>query len=356
MFLNSNIDMLRIEYQITDPDLMILFEMTLAAGRLTSAVTGGALALTTVVMMLFYIKHHIDTHKSELGILKAMGYSGLKIAINFWVFGLSVLAGAGAGFGGAFALMPAFYREMRTGTPLPDTPLHFNPILVVGLVILPAVAFALLGVLYSYFKLKRPALELIKGKSKAVFRKSKPFTKVDRNIPFLHELKRSTVRSRFSLVFFIWLASFTFATCVVMSFSIADVGAGEMMAAVMAIIGIVLAVTILFISVTTVIKGNSKTIAMLQVFGYSERECAKAMLSGYRPIALVGFAIGTAYQHGLMLMMIHLFFDEVAPDYSFNVQAFVIAFVSFSLLYEIFMMVYSKKIKRIPLKQVMQED
>jgi predicted lysophospholipase L1 biosynthesis ABC-type transport system permease subunit len=133
----------------------------------------------------------------------------------------------------------------------------------------------------------------------------------------------------------------------------------DMMAVLMAGIGVVLAVTTLFIAVTTVMKGNSKTIAMLRVFGYSDRECAGAILSGYRPITYVGFALGSAYQHGLMTMMLSMFFDSELleiPDYSFNWQACIFSFISFVVLYEIFMRVYSEKMKRIPLKEVMLEE
>jgi len=256
MFLNSNIDMARIEDQITDPEAMLLFEITLSSGWVTSAITGGVLALTTVVMLLFYVKHYIDTHKAELGILKALGYSNWKIAGSFWMFGLSVLSGAAAGFATAFALMPAFYREMRSGGDLPDTPLRFNPELVIYLVVLPALSFSVLSVLYSYFKLKLPALALIKGTSTVKNKKVKVNSKQGKDVPFLRELKYSTLRSRFSLVFFIWLAAFTFAACVVMSFSISEFGTGDLMAVLMAGIGIVIAVTALLIAITTVIKGN----------------------------------------------------------------------------------------------------
>ena len=127
----------------------------------------------------------------------------------------------------------------------------------------------------------------------------------------------------------------------------------------MAGIGILLAITTLFLVVTTVINSNSKTIAMMRVFGYSDKECTGAILSGYRPLTYVGFALGSAYQHGLMIMMMSLFFDNDVlgmPDYSFDVQACIIAFISFVVLYEIFMRVYSERIKRIPLKEVMMEE
>lgn len=359
LFLNSNIDLTRIKDQITGPETMILYDLTVSSGNMTSAVTGGALGLTTVVMLLFYVKHYIDTHKPELGILKALGYSNLKIAKGFWVFGLSVFTGTAIGFGGAFAFMPAFYKEQRNDGFLPEISVHFNPVLLLYLIVLPTLAFSVLAILYSYRKLKRPALELIRRSGKTKIRKIKPGVKQKTDSSFLRDLKQSTLRSRFSLVFFIWFASFCYASTVVMSFSIGEVGGSDMMAVMMAGIGVVLAVTTLFLAVTTVIKGNAKTIAMLRVFGYSSREVGGAILSGYRPITYVGFALGTAYQHGLMKLMMSLFFDNSVldlPEYSFNIRAALISLISFVALYELFMFVYAKRIKHISLKEVMLEE
>ena len=141
LFMNSNIDLARIKNQITDPETMLMYDLTVSSGNMTSAVTGCALGLTTAIMLLFYIKHYIDTHKSELGILKALGYSNWKIARSFWVFGLSVFVGTALGFASAFAFMPAFYREQRNDGVLPEITVHFNPILVLYLVIVPTIAF-----------------------------------------------------------------------------------------------------------------------------------------------------------------------------------------------------------------------
>jgi predicted lysophospholipase L1 biosynthesis ABC-type transport system permease subunit len=282
----------------------------------------------------------------------------MKIAKEFWVFGLSVLTGTAIGFCLAFAFMPMFYEQQKKGVPL-DVAIHFNPSLILFLSLLPAVLFALMAVLYSYRKLKRPALELIRGKSKIKIRKTKPVSHDKHDHPFLRELKRSILKSRFSLVFFIWLSSFCYAATIIMSFSISEVGGNDMMAVMMAGIGIVLAVTTLFLAVTTVIKGNAKTIAMLRVFGYSERECSGAILNGYRPISYIGFALGTLYQHGLMELMMSVFYNNsefALPEYDFNTRAFFIALVSFVIMYELFMIVYSKKIRQIPLKEVMMEE
>jgi predicted lysophospholipase L1 biosynthesis ABC-type transport system permease subunit len=361
LFLNYNMDLARIKDEITNPALMAVYDVMVSSGSMVCAVTGGVLGLTTIIMLLFYVKHYIDTHKPELGILKALGYSSLKIAMNFWVFGLSVLAGTAIGFGLAFAFMPMFYEQQKNGVPL-DVTIHFNLSLLLYLVIFPALLFSLMSIIYSYHKLKRPALELIREKGKIKIRKSKHSVKNENNkkdLPFLKELRRNILKSRFSLVFFIWLSSFCYAATIIMSFSISEVGGNDMMAIMMAGIGIVLAVTTLFLAVTTVINGNTKTIAMLRVFGYSERECAGAILNGYRSVSYIGFALGTLYQHGLMKLMMSVFYENSdfgLPEYNFNVRAFFIALVTFVVMYELFMFIYAKRIKKIPLKEVMLEE
>jgi len=337
---------------------LTLYHAQLTSGNVTCAVTGGALALTTLVMLVFYIKRYIDAHKPELGILKALGYGNWKIAKNFWVFGFSVFAGTSIGFGGAFIMMPAFYREMRSGGILPDAALHFNPELVLFLVILPASVFAVISVIYGYLKLNRPVLELIRDADKIRVRRHRRKDKERANLPFLKDLKQNTLRSRFSLVFFIAFASFCYSSCVQMSMSMYDM-ASAMMAVMMAGIGILLAITALFIAASTVIKGNAKTIVMLRVFGYSDAECSRAVLDGYRPTAYVGFVLGTGYQYGLLRVMTALFYAESAfdiPEYNFNTQGFFITLVSFVAVYEIFMRFFSAKIKRVSLKEVMLEE
>lgn len=356
LFMNYNTDIVGIKASITSEGAMAFYDAQVLTGKVTSVVSGGCLLLTSVIMLFFYIKHYIDVHREELGILKAIGYSNLKIAKGFWVFGFSVFIGTTIGFCSSFAMMPTFYRVMNEDSILPPVPLHFNAVLALFLIILPTVAFGLLSVLYSYRKLKHPVLELLKGKSETVGKIKKLKQKRNSEMPFLQELKRSTVRSRFTLVFFIAFASFCYSDMMQMSFSMDDL-ASPMFAAIMIIIGIVLACTTLFLAVTTVIKANTKTISMMKVFGYSLRECCDAILNGYRPAAYIGFAIGTIYQYSLLKIMVSIFSQnmEFAPEYSFDVKAFIIVLISFALIYEAIMFSYAGRIKKITIKEVMME-
>lgn len=98
----------------------------------------------------FYIKHYIDTHKKELGILKALGYSPLRIAKSFYVFGNSIFIGTITGFCGAFLIMPTFYNVQNKDKILPEITVQFHPVLLVYMVAAPTAAFSLLAVFMPF--------------------------------------------------------------------------------------------------------------------------------------------------------------------------------------------------------------
>lgn len=354
LFLNFNIDIARVKELITSEATMAFYDAQVLMGKVTSAVSGGCLLLTSVIMLFFYIKHYIDVHKKELGILKALGYSNLKIAKGFWIFGFSVFIGTALGFCSSFALMPTFYKVMNEDVILPEIPLHFNVVLALYLIVLPTAAFALLAVIYSYHKLKCPVLELLKGKSDSVYKKKKHKKQQHTEMTFLQELRQSTVKSRSSLIFFIAFASFCYSDMMQMSFSMKEL-ASPMFAVILIAIGLILACTTLLLAITTVINANTKTISMMRIFGYSLRECSDAILNGYRPIAYIGFAIGTIYQYVLLKFMLSIFSqtEENIPEYNFDIKAFIVVLISFALIYEAIMYCYSAKIKKISIKEIM---
>lgn len=350
LFLNYYIDLTDIEAQITMDIAKIFYEAQCNTAKMVSVVSGGCLLLTTVVLLCFYIGHYVDTHKKQLGILKALGYSRLSIAKGFAVFGLSVFAGTAAGYLCAHLLMPRFYEVQNAEGYFPTIDVTFHPGLFMELVGLPTIFFALLAVLYSYRRLRVSALSLIRETVNVKVVRAKKET----DMPFLTELQKSSVRQRKSLIFFITFAVFCFSSMMQMSFSMDELSS-VMMAVMIMSIGIVLACVILFIATTSVIKANGKTITMMKVFGYEAKECAKAVLGGYRIWSYIGFAAGTVYQYALLKIAVEVIFAGVegVPDYQFDVPAMVVTLVVFLLLYEGVMLVYTKKMEKLSVKEIM---
>ena len=111
----------------------------------------------------------------------------------------------------------------------------------------------------------------------------------------------------------------------------------------------------MFIATTSVINANSKTITMMKVFGYSSRECAKAVLNGYRLWAYLGFVLGTIYQYALLKIMVSVVFKDVenVPDYQFDFPVMLITLAAFLILYEAIMFAYTKRMKKLSVKEIM---
>lgn len=356
MFLNFYLDLIPIKDVLTTPQEIMFYEAQLATAKVVVAVSAGCLLITSVVMLLFYIKHFIDFHKKELGILKALGYSNWKLAKKFWIFGGNVLLGCLLGYGLAFLLMPSFYAMQNKEKLLPEVSIQMHPSLLFFLVVLPAMLFGILSICYACFQLKQPVLPLLrdsfvsqdKGKEKA--RRTTTHS-------FLKELKMTTLRSKKALAFFMIFASFCFSAMTQMSFGMKDL-ASEMMGSMVLMIGLVLAFTSLFMAITTIIKGNTKTIAMMRVFGYSQKECCHAVLGGYRWISYLGFAIGTLYQYGLLRIMVDIVFRDVegVPTYEFDFPIMWLTLFLFVALYECIMLMYTQKIKQISIKEIMLES
>lgn len=353
LFLSYNIDLAAVEEQITSYAGRVLYEAQVSMGKVTVAVTGGCLVATTAVMLMFYVKNYIDAHAKELGIMKALGYSSARIAGGFWVFGLSALFGCALGYGAAYAYLPEFYRLQNAEGLFALGEPRFHAVLPAALIAAPTIAFSVLAVLYALKKLRTPVLALLRES-----REHKPMRgKDDKKVrPFLKELRGAVLKEKKTLVFFMVFSAFCFSAMVQMSLSMREI-ASETFAFMIITIGLILAFMTLLMTLSSVVKANSKTIAMLRVFGYDDRELNRAVLGGYRPFSYLGFAIGTVYQYALLkLVMTFVFADiENMPEYNFSFKALAITLAAFVITYEAIMYCYSMQIKRQSVKSVMLE-
>lgn len=353
LFLNYNIDIVSIKDEIATPQGEIVYEAQKLAGKMISGVSGGCLILTSIVMLLFYIKNFVDSRSKELGILKALGYSEINVALRFWIFGLSVLAGTIIGYIAASCYMPHFYKIQNNEGLLPDITPHFHGEIAACLIVLPTLLFALLSVVYAYIKLKRPALDLLRQvqKYKVKIRKDEY-----KDNDFLTDLKKNTLRGRKIFAFFVAFSAFCFSAMTQMSMSMKQLSS-ESFSFMIITIGLTLAFISILLSLSSVLKANAKSIAMMKVFGYTRKECSRALIGVYRPVSYIGFVIGTAYQYGILKMMMTLVYAdyENIPEYHFDFKALVISLAAFVVLYELIIYLYSKKIEKVSVKSIMLE-
>lgn len=354
-FLNFYMDVQSVKEFVT-AETQPLYDAQVAMAQFVCGISGGFLAVIALVMLVFYIKLYIDEHSRGLGILKAMGYSNGEIALRFWVFGLSVFVGVALGFGLGFAVMPSVYAQL-TIQGLPEVAIKFNPVLLL-LLILPPVFFSIVSCGYAYVKLCQPVSDMLRGGKARKIKKSDLKPAKDANDKsFLWEMCFKTLGGKKLLAFFVAFACFCFSAMVQMGFSMKDLSSMTMGGIILGI-GLVLAVTSLLMAITSLINGNKKNISIMKAFGYSMRECVLSVLGGYVPVAILGFAVGTVYQYGLLSFMVKIVFKDVGevPDYSFDFGLFFITLAAFIVCYTLFMAVYSVKISKISVKEVMLEN
>ncbi len=353
LFLNYNIDIVKIKDEITTPQGMIMYDAQVATGKVVAGIAGGCLVATTVVLLIFYVKNYIDSHGKELGILKALGYSDINVAKHFWVFGISVFFGTVIGYAAAAVYMPTFYDIQNNMELFPKMQPEFHFFIAFSLIVFPTVFFMLLAVLYAFFKIKSPVLGLLREAQNV---KTKISKADEGDFPFLIYLKRSTLKSRKILVFFVGFSAFCFSAMTQMSMSMDELSS-ESFSFMIISIGLILAFMTLLMSLTSVVKSNTKTIAMMKVFGYSQKECSGSILGGYRPVSYVGFVIGTAYQYLLLRIMVDVVFADLEsiPEFNFNFKALAVSAVTFIAAYEIILYCYSRKISGQSVKSIMLE-
>lgn len=335
-----------------DAQLQPLYEAQLTTAKFTSAISGGFLGLIAVVMLLFYVRLFISSHSIQLGIFKAMGYSNIRLALKFWVFGLSVFVGAALGFGLGFAFMPKIYKGL-TVEGLPEIAINFHPSLLIAFVVAPTVLYGALACLFAGISLGKPVTELMRGRSERV-KNVRSGNSKDR--PFLKEMLIKSFTTKKLLTFFVTFGAFCFSAMVQMAFSMKDLSANSF-ADFILVIGLVLTIVVSFMSITSLINANAENISIMRALGYSLKECVFAVLGGFIPFMFLGFAIGTVYQFGLLTLMVNIIFADVDAviDYTFNVSLMFITLAAFIAFFGGVILIYSLKMKKISVKQTAED-
>lgn len=354
LFLNYDLD-LRAIGSLVPQESEELYEALKLNDIVVCAVSGCCLTLTSVVMLVFYIGHYIESNSAKFGILKALGYPDIKIAVRCAVFGFCVFIGVVAGHALGWAVMPSFYLKQNQGdVGLPEVALNFHPVLTILILLLPTLVFTALSVGLALRKLKMPALALIRGEGKP--RKVKKIKTGKRERSFLGELSFNVLNDRKVLAFFVALGAFCFSAMTQMSLSMRTY-ASDMMGIMIMVIGLVLALVSLYLAMSTVVNGNKKKIAMLKITGYSLKECAGSVLGLYHIPAIIGFIVGAAYQYGILVIMVNLVFASFSdvPTYSFDWGACGICLLIFIAVYGLINLASALAISKSDIKSVMGE-
>ena len=327
------------------------YDAQLIVSKFVVIITGTVLSISAAVMLIFYIKQFIDDSKHKIGILKAQGYSNNFIASKFSIFGFLVFLGSLLGYGSSHLFMPKFYESRNTDNILSELTMNFHPQLLLIMVILPSLLYLVISIFYVLFNLNVPTIHLLKQinliNKKRRFRQYKNFFK---------ELRATVLFSNKTLLFFVIFAALSFSSMIQMAFGMRDFVDGTIRIMMM-VIGVILSLSILLISLEVIASSNIKNISILNIMGFSKSECSKIVLSGYRVVAYIGFAVGTVYQYFLIRALLKVLSKKLDNEttYNFDLISVIGSFIAFVLIYEIFILYYSNKIKGLNVKKIMME-
>ena len=295
LFLNFYLDIEQLEISKTNPMMQTYYDAQVSLSWMVAMVSGVVLSLTSVLLMCFYIKQFVDDHREQLGILKALGYSNGLLAKRFWAFGLSFGAGALLGYFASFLMMGHFYDFRNEKRILPEITIHLHWQLLLALVIL-----------------------------------------------------------RKSILFFVVFGSMCFAAMVQLSFGLRDY-TDDIIQTMMIMIGLILSFSILFLSLGIVVSESRETLALMKAFGYTDRECQSHILAPYRFWAYLGFVLGTAYQYGIMEILIGVIKNTVPEkiEHHFDGNVCFWTLLGFALIYESLFYLSNRKLQKQTIKEVL---
>lgn len=337
------------------PELHILYSAQLSMSQVTAACSGGVMGLTTLVILLFSIGHYIGDNEANMGILKALGYSELRICVQFLKFGCPVFVGTALGYAAGMAYSAPFYGSMTSYEGV-NPALSFHPMLPLLMVALPSVLFAVLAFAFAYLKLQKPALDMIKGTKRIkISKRTLRFQQKNGDLPFLVGLRRVMRGGNPVLSLFVWIATWGFSAMLQMAFTMMAMEMTAVAPMISAPIGIMMGFVTLLIAADTLLSVNRPYLSLMKAYGYTDGECSRALLDGYRPIAWAGFVCGTLYQFYLMKFMVALFAGAYDAKVVFSTRGLMITLILFTVYYEGVMLFYKRKITHLPLKEAMSE-
>lgn len=354
IFMNYGLDLNVLESVIMDEVAQMIYDGQKTMSTIIIACAGGVIGATTLIVLLFVINRFIYENQSNMGVLKAMGYPSFKIALNFLKFGLIVLCGCALGYVAGYAFSPVVYSIFNNGE-IPDVMLNFHFEVIISIVILPFIIFSLIAFVNAILKLKKAPLDMIHQLQKIKTNKlSAKLQSKDNNKPFLKNLKFIMLFNNLTLIIFVLIAGFGFAAQIQIAILMQDVNMDFTFSAINLVIGCILGLVTLILALGYVINSNSKYISLLKAYGYTDSDCSRTLIGGYRIFAYIGFAVGTVYQFFFMQFMVSLFGDAYDVTINFNVAGFFITLGAFIAFYELVMLYFKRNINKIPLKEIMQ--
>ncbi|NLE03538.1 MAG: ABC transporter permease, partial [Crenarchaeota archaeon] len=164
LFISYKLDMDKLDISAFTLPQKVFYDAQSSMCMMMNLISLGILGLFSFVLLFFSIARYIEENRSNMGILKAMGYSSSHIALGMMKFALPTFIGCLLGYLGALGFSERFYNTMNADHIIPDFLFSFNPLVFICIVIRPALLVLLFSYIVSLLKVKGNPLVLISQK------------------------------------------------------------------------------------------------------------------------------------------------------------------------------------------------
>lgn len=176
------------------------------------------LLLVSAIIILVIAKKRIEDERLQIGVLKALGYSGFKIALSYLVYPIvGGLIGGLLGFGFGYLMHP-FITDMFISyfnIPVLDVSMNFSYLL--RSVFVPTIILTILTFVIFLFMLRHKALFLLRdGSNIKVNFISRFLTRITSFLPFKGRLRVSLANRSIGKLFIVSISAFLTGLLIVM--------------------------------------------------------------------------------------------------------------------------------------------
>lgn len=129
------------------------------------------------------------------------------------------------------------------------------------------------------------------------------------------------------------------------------------LSAMLFILGLVIGATVLLLSIYASVSHYKKYIALMKIYGYTQKECNYTIINGYRKLSLAGFLVSIPYTYilcSVMFRIISMNSDMLYPV-NFNLLSVLICFFITFALTELIIGITRRFITGISFKEIMEK-
>ena len=209
LFLSYQMELLKLDTTGFNELQKNIYNANLDMCNMMNIIDALVIGLFSFILLFFSIERYVDENKSNMGVLKALGYSNNKISLSLMKFALPVFIGCILGYICAVCFSKIFFDAMNNGKEFGvDISFHFNVVIFLVMILLLPIVTLAFSYLVGRLKLRAKPLDMINN-----YEKNKKSKRTKERDNFLKEVRMTMLKNHISLIIFVAFATFLIFLC-----------------------------------------------------------------------------------------------------------------------------------------------